>query len=54
MEVGTGNEEVPGVKTKAKGDVNFRLSSDDKGLTYILHVKNEVWKHGSGMSKRRK
>lgn len=36
----TGNDEVPSVKTKAKGDVNFKLSSDGKVLTYKLHVKN--------------
>jgi hypothetical protein len=36
----TGNDEVQSVKTKAKGDVKFKLSSDGKELTYMLHVKN--------------
>ena len=36
----TGNDEVPSVKTKAKGDVKFKLSSDGKELSYKLHVKN--------------
>lgn len=35
-----GNDEVPSVKTKAKGEVTFRLSSDGKELNYKLHVKN--------------
>jgi hypothetical protein len=36
----TGNDEVPSVKTKAKGDVKFKLSSDGKELSYKLQVKN--------------
>jgi CHRD domain len=36
----TGNDEVPSVKTKASGDVKFKLSSDGKTLSYTLHVKN--------------
>lgn len=36
----TGNNEVPSVKTKAKGDVMFKLSSDGKELSYKLAVKN--------------
>ncbi len=36
----TGNNEVPSVKTKAKGDVTFKLSSDGKELSYKLVVKN--------------
>ncbi|MDD2582296.1 MAG: CHRD domain-containing protein [Desulfuromonadaceae bacterium] len=35
-----GNNEVPSVKTKAKGDVMFKLSSDGKELSYKLAVKN--------------
>jgi hypothetical protein len=36
----TGNDEVPSVKTKATGEVKFKLSSDGKELSYELHVKN--------------
>ena len=36
----TGNNEVPSVKTKAKGDVKFKLSSDGTELSYKLNVKN--------------
>jgi len=36
----TGNDEVPSVKTKAKGEVKFKLSSDGKELSYKLTVKN--------------
>jgi CHRD domain len=36
----TGNDEVPSVKTKAKGEVKFKLSSDGKELSYKLDVKN--------------
>jgi CHRD domain len=36
----TGKDEVPSVKTKAKGDVTFKLSSDGKELSYKLNVKN--------------
>jgi len=36
----TGNDEVPSVKTKAKGEVKFKLSSDGKKLSYKLYVKN--------------
>lgn len=36
----TGSNEVPSVKTKAKGDVAFKLSSDGKELSYKLDVKN--------------
>ena len=36
----TGSDEVPSVKTKAKGDIKFKLSSDGKSLSYTLHVKN--------------
>jgi len=36
----TGNDEVPSVKTKAKGDVKFKMSSDGKTLSYTLQVKN--------------
>jgi CHRD domain len=35
-----GNDEVPSVKTKAKGEVKFNLSSDGKTLSYTLQVKN--------------
>ena len=35
-----GNDEVPSVKTKAKGDVKFKMSSDGKTLSYTLHVKD--------------
>lgn len=38
----TGNDEVPSVNTKAKGDVKFKLSSDGKVLSYKLQVKNIV------------
>lgn len=36
----TGNDEVPSVKTKAKGEVKLKLSSDGKELSYKLSVKN--------------
>ena len=36
----TGNDEVPSVKTKARGEVKFKLSSDGKELSYKLKVKN--------------
>ena len=36
----TGNDEVPSVKTKATGNVKFKLSSDGKELSYKLYVKN--------------
>ncbi|HLO27434.1 MAG TPA: CHRD domain-containing protein, partial [Geobacteraceae bacterium] len=36
----TGNDQVPSVKTKAKGEATFKLSSDGKTLSYTLHVKN--------------
>ena len=36
----TGKDEVPSVKTKATGEVKFKLSSDGKELSYILDVKN--------------
>jgi len=38
----TGNDEVPSVKTKADGEVKFKLSSDSKELSYKLKVKNIV------------
>ena len=36
----TGNDQVPSVKTKAKGEAKFKLSSDGKTLSYTLDVKN--------------
>jgi len=36
----TGKDEVPSVKTKATGDVMFKLSKDEKELSYKLDVKN--------------
>ena len=36
----TGKSEVPSVKTKAKGDVKFKLSEDGMSLSYKLEVKN--------------
>jgi hypothetical protein len=36
----TGKDEVPSVKTKATGEVKFKLSSDGKELSYMLDVKN--------------
>jgi hypothetical protein len=36
----TGSDEVPSVKTKAKGEVTFKLSKDGKELSYKLQVKN--------------
>lgn len=36
----TGDDEVPAVKTKAKGKVDFALSKDGKELSYNLSVKN--------------
>jgi len=38
----SGCDEVPSVKTKAKGDVRIKLSSDGKALSYKLQVKNIV------------
>jgi hypothetical protein len=35
-----GKDEVPSIKTKAKGEVTFKLSSDGKELSYKLKVKN--------------
>ena len=35
-----GKDEVPSVKTKATGEVKFKLSKDGKELSYKLHVKN--------------
>lgn len=35
-----GNESVPAVKTKAKGDAEFKLSKDGKSLHYKLKVSN--------------
>lgn len=32
--------ETPAVKTKAKGEAEFKLSNDGKGLSYNLSVKN--------------
>src|ERR1039457_308327 len=36
----TGSDEVPSVKTKAKGEIKFKLSKDGKELSYKLQVKN--------------
>jgi len=36
----SGNDEVPTVKTVAKGDAKFDLSSDSKTLTYKVRVEN--------------
>jgi hypothetical protein len=36
----TGSNEVPSVKTKAKGEIKFKLSKDGKQLSYKLQVKN--------------
>ncbi len=36
----TGKNEVPSVKTIAKGEVKFKLSNDGKELSYVLDVKN--------------
>jgi hypothetical protein len=36
----TGKDEVTSVKTKANGEVTFKLSKDGKELSYKLHVKN--------------
>ena len=36
----TGKDEVPSVKTKADGEVKFKLKEDGKELVYELHVKN--------------
>jgi len=36
----TGHDEVPSVKTKAKGEITFKLSSDGMTLNYKLKVKN--------------
>ena len=35
-----GNDEVPSVKTKAKGKIEFKLSKDGRELSYKLQVKN--------------
>ena len=37
-----GNESTPAVKTKAKGDAEFKLGKDGKELSYKLKVKNIV------------
>lgn len=34
-----GKEEVPAVKTKATGEVDFKLSKDGKEITYTLKLK---------------
>ncbi|MBK5276516.1 MAG: CHRD domain-containing protein [Desulfuromonadales bacterium] len=36
----TGKDEVPSVKTKAKGEIEFKLSKDGRELSYKLKVKN--------------
>lgn len=36
----SGNESVPAVKTKAKGEAEFKLSKDGKALNYKLKVSN--------------
>ncbi len=36
----SGHEEVPGIKTKAGGEVEFRLGKDGKELAYKLTVKD--------------
>ena len=36
----TGNEQVPSIKTKAKGEAKFKLSSDGKTLSYTVKVKD--------------
>lgn len=36
----SGHEVVPAVKTKAKGEAEFKLSKDGKELSYKLTVKN--------------
>jgi hypothetical protein len=36
----SGNEEVPPVHTKAKGDAKFQLSREGDKLTYTLNVSN--------------
>ena len=36
----TGDAEVPSIKTKAKGEVKFKLKEDSKELVYELHVKH--------------
>ncbi|KAB0663818.1 CHRD domain-containing protein [Oryzomonas japonica] len=36
----TGKDEVPSIKTKAKGEITFKLNSADKELSYKLKVKN--------------
>ena len=36
----TGDAEVPSIKTKAKGEVKFKLKEDGKELVYELHVKH--------------
>jgi hypothetical protein len=35
-----GKTEVPAVKSKAGGDVNFTVSEDGKEITYVITVKN--------------
>lgn len=35
-----GDDEVPSVKTKAKGEIKFKVSSYGKELSYKLQVKN--------------
>ncbi|WP_306536487.1 CHRD domain-containing protein [Geobacter sp.] len=36
----TGDEEVPSIETKAKGEAKFKLSKDGKEMRYELRVKN--------------
>src|SRR5512142_754693 len=36
----SGRDVVPAVKTKAKGEADFKLSKDGKSLSYKLTVKN--------------
>ena len=38
----TGDDSVPAVKTKAKGNAEFKLSKEGKELSYKLKVKNIV------------
>jgi hypothetical protein len=36
----SGKDEVPSVKTKAKGEIEFKLSKEGRELSYKLKVKN--------------
>jgi len=36
----TGNDVVPTVKTKAKGDIKLEMTTDGKAMTYKLRVEN--------------